>query len=346
VNADTQGEAFEGVQLGGEGWPGFEIDSMDIRIVGASGGSGATSEDFIDADTASVAANSNLTLLVTGMSGYFNGTYFTAADAGGAVPQSEYASALAFVGSLVNWSMGSAGADHMRATADVITLSAATGGDITGIVFPDDDPQSLAGGVPEGTLIASAGPASLSDVFLGAITVTLAIDVVADERAPLVSAIAVVPGNGVDGLNLYLNPIANSQVFVEFDWGAGGPPAQLDGGSLDCRLFDFGLGTETAALTYVSADPVNAGEFTVQGGDPYLLKALVGPGVTQPGSVYTLRILDLSAGGIYNSCNKPRLFLAVPIPPATNQKPLAADQHDRAAESGLPGPERQSVPDG
>ena len=123
--------------------PSFVITGIDAQIVGATGGTGATAEDFLDGDTASVVANADLTLNITGMSGTYNATNFTAANhIAQGVPAAEYDDQLALIIASTTWDTVIAGDPDLYFTSGVLVPSTGTGTGIAVTVFPDEDPES------------------------------------------------------------------------------------------------------------------------------------------------------------------------------------------------------------
>lgn len=303
TDGTTPGSAFDGTELTFSVIDdSFVITGIDVEFDGSAVTGG---------DTVTPAANSTASLDIVGMSGTYNGTPFTAADAGGSVPQVDYDATLAAVIGLASWTATNAGDAAMRATAPVTTVTGS--GPWTASFFPDDDPEST-GASAEGDLsvtVAASAPAIPS-----AITVDLSVDVDTDATAPLVSAVSTNPSLGQDGNNDWLvSAVATTIVTYAFDFGSGGAPGTIDGASVNAELYCFESGT-AAPLTYVPTAPDAAGEFEMLGGGPVLLNAFISPSQVAPGLHYSIRIKDVGAG-VFCSVNKPGEFLTVaPLPPA------------------------------
>ena len=314
TNGTTAFDTFPGLAITAGPPPPENVIVTDFtaEIPEATGGSGAGGA-FEAGDTASVVANSSLTLEVTGISGTYNAIAFDPTDLiTSGIPQADYDDSLAIVQAAIMWSAANAGAAGMERTADVLLLSAGTGSPITGTVFPDDDPLSTAA-TPEGTLnitLASSGtfiPAGVSK--------NIGVDVTADPTAAVFNMMRTDVSQDLDN-NWLMNQATDTLITIGFDWGTGGVPGDLL--AVQGFLFDFDAMTEIE-LTNVSPG-LNSNEFNIVENNPpdptitgaYRLSAKVGGGTVVPGHTYMFRI------GVppFTSVNKPREFLvAAPLPP-------------------------------
>jgi hypothetical protein len=291
----------------------FVIDGFDLEITNSTGGSGSGgTTDYEDGDNALVVANDTVNINITGISGAYQGNPFTPADAGGAVPQAEYDTALDAAAGLIGITLGLAGDANARFTGPVMVITG-TGASRTGVVFPDHDPESV-GPTAEGTMMVSL-PAS--GTFVPAqVDINLTVDVDVDVDAPQFTTILPTP-DGVDGDgNTLLSGVTSTMVVMNGTWGAGGAPGTIDGTTAPAQLFDFNLGSG-ADMTFTSDPPDAAMEYRVAdtGGGNFVLTAMISPNDITLGSVYTIRLNS----PVFNSVNLPGTWLAVSPPPPAEE---------------------------
>ncbi|MBN2080677.1 hypothetical protein JW859_00580 [bacterium] len=314
VGPDNTGTPLPGVDCMTQAPPidDWLITGITVQIDGATGGTGATNDYFADGDTADVVANSDVTLNITEIDGTFDGTPIDGTEA-------DYATVLADIGARVTWVATNTGHADMESTGPVLDLAATTGTAVNGTVFPDDDLEADA----EGNLVCNL--AMVTNYIPGALSISIDIDVAADDTAPVIVDMS--SDAGLEGDDVLVNSVGNTNLEIPFDFGTGGAPADLS--TIPVSIYDLtDQQADIAPLTW-SETPNAANMYNIRvNGNPessHLATIILGSGNLSLGHMYMVRIMD----GVYNSVNKPGFFLTpggapptvefMTLPPNVNQ---------------------------
>ncbi|MCB1218474.1 hypothetical protein KDL44_13890 [bacterium] len=293
---------------------GVEITDFDVMITDES-----STEQTATGGTFNWPANSSYDFEVTGIHGAWDQdgdgspeTAFTPDNLAG-LSQTDYDNALAAVISALSWESSLAGDssfnDFHSTWGSVINFTPNTSG-ASGVVFPDDDPDSTSFTTPEGSfgiVLAQDG-----DFVPNAVSKSWNVDVSADAEAGIIQSMTTSSGMWGNG-NHVLDSSISTTLQGAFFWGSAGEPANLDNVSL--VLYDFNDPAESIVFDYSASEPAGGGEFAIRdpetAGGPYGFTALTQLNVT-PDHVYGLH---MNVNGTWTSVNKPGEFLeATPAP--------------------------------
>ncbi|GEM_PF-2479510 len=341
---DSNGDsvsAFVDVEVGG-GSGGetdiLNVSSYQIRVTNGEGGIGPSDEIFDeDNDVVTVYANAGvepdtgIALNLYSISGTFNALEFDGAADPGTWPEGmtegAYDTAFTAVRNALEWRIEHGGADGFRRTEDWLDLdsglpSPITGDPGAGSVFPDDDPDSDEA-EPEG-VVTTYLPADGEHTY--PVTEDLAVhvpsvvqyefscDVAADP------AVVVLTNYGEDPLNPVTELTLNEPtlMFILFEWGSEGPPAEFALTSMDLHEIDQASGLslgEVETFTHVTGigEP-EPGQYMIlpSGEDEEIILVKVRGSGLAASSFYAFRYFD---GGKWSSINKPPELLGTATPP-------------------------------
>ena len=320
------------------------ITDFDIQITGVTGGAGAGSDLFgPDANDMGAVANSAISMQLNSISGTFNAQPFDAATLPEGMVQADYDTALAAARDNMFWSIDHAGAAGFRRTTDWLTLDTGSfpmsGDPGSGIIFPDDDPESDATN-PEGELtvrLPSDGevtyPAdqNLEVHVLSAVSYTIGADTLVDENAAVITQYLADPDNPLT--ELVMNQ--NTTVMMPFDWGTDTPPEESDWRFTLLQMWRIDEATGVAVgppvdFEYLTGE-LQAGKFNIiklPDPDNRLIIACVVSGVTlQQGAFYAFRFSwSPEASPLWSSINKPAELLTTADPPPPQDLIIVPDR--------------------
>lgn len=338
------------VEGGGGGDLGIlVIDSYQIRVTNGEGGTGPGDEIFDeDNDVVTVYANAGvepdtgLELHLYSISGTFNAIAFDGTDNPDNWPegmeQSDYDAAFTAARNKMEWRIEHDGAAGFRRTADWLDLdsgqpSPITGDPGAGTVFPDDDPESDAA-EPEGLvttyLKSDAETTYPSDSNLevhvySPIQYEFGFDAEEDQIAVELT------NYGEDPINPETELLLNEPtlMFILFDWGSGGPPAEMALTSMDLHEIDTGSGLSLGAIetfTYIEGvgEP-EAGQFMIlpSGEDDEIILVKVRGSTLAASAFYAFRFFSDNK---WSSINKPAELLGTATPPPPQDLVVVPEQ--------------------
>ena len=308
------------------------VTALTVTITGTDNGAGGTNYGDTGGTAGTVMANGTVDMQLESISGTFNALPFDAAtfpdDSGGEDPmtQADYDLVFGAVRDALTWDVAHTGDANARRTVDWLVPDTGafpiTGDPGSGTIFPDDDPESVAPGSPEGSVTVSiaAGTYVPGDTERnitvsagdGTLDYTIGMDVLVDPVA------AEIPIYGTTGFPVTtLTYGENNVLIMELAWGSGGEPADLATTSLQMHKVVGNTvensGSYPVDFTYVIADPAT-GEFTIREDPEAGLVVLCNiPGLlVQSNSSYAFRINN---GEVWSSINKPEGLLTTEAPP-------------------------------
>jgi hypothetical protein len=298
------------------------VNSVTIRVVGATGGTGDGTVFDSSNDAGSAVANSALAFNLEGIAGTYSslegGGPFDAATLPADMTQQDYDDALAEARARAEWLFSNNGAPGFRYRSDWVTFNPAPpaqGDPGSGVVFPDDDPEST-GAEAEGALNVSLDAQSDLDgapersIVFTTFTHDFSFDVTADPTAPIMDDPFDL-GKGQTATELTLLEGTQLQISLTVSTPIADPT------QTELWLYEIGPTGATVGMplefTYAPG-ATNQGEFFFRTVDPADIQAFVTGINIAPDSQYHLAWND--AGGPSSSLNTPEpVLITVPPPP-------------------------------
>jgi len=325
----------------------IQVTDFEIKAAGATGG-GGTGDIFSGRtggdSSGSVASNATVTFTLDGIYGAYTpfgggavqftpATTFPTAEG---MTQADYDAALDGARGLIAWSFANGGVAWnagdfnagSRSTGDWAFKTGgipALGDPGAVTVFPDNDPEAT-GATAEGRVslalptgdVAGIDPLLELDVTVPAATAynNMTFDVTSDPVAVLINEYTDAPvgGNPVTELTT----VVSSAVFVDFDWGSGGVPADLSTTDLELLRINTSGGNEgTVAevipFTWTNTKTPNPGEFHIElVALNWVFQIGVPGGSLQLGAYYVFRYNNAT---VWTTINVPTAMLATATPP-------------------------------
>lgn len=306
----------------------INVTAYAIRIDNAANGIGFDPEVFDEEHSdGTIDANAATSLSLEWIAGTYNGLPFSGEDDSGwpeGMTQDDYDTAFAAVRDNLQWlELLYGGAAGFRRTGDWLVLDSSlsfplTGDPGSGVIFPDDDPESTGAEaegllqlyLPDDTSATYPMDQELEVHVPSPVQLEVTMDIGFDPAAA--ELLDYLDGAGDPLTELLVDQDTFARVPVE--WGVGGAPPDLSATSLELHEFNAAGGPSNGAahvFDYCEA-AMDSGQYTfLTAGEDYYVLCIV-PGTSLSlGKYYALRLSD---GSAWSTINKPPQLLQASEP--------------------------------